>query len=190
MRIARLPISELKPAPYNPRVALRPGMPGYERLKRSLEEFDLVQPIVWNRTTGHVVGGHQRLQVLTDQGRTEIDCVVIEASLEREKALNVALNNPQVGGKWDEDKLLDLVAELESLPDIDATLTGFSAADLQHLHFQPLPASELPQAEPSGPPVVQVTLELPPDDWAAAHPVLDEFLAQFPRTRLHVRHPS
>ncbi|MDX1969620.1 MAG: ParB N-terminal domain-containing protein [Planctomycetaceae bacterium] len=101
MRIETLPLADLKPAPYNPRKKLRPGMPAYERLKRSLAEFDLVQPIVWNRTTGHVVGGHQRLQILKDRGDVDVACVVIEVSLEREQALNIALNNPQVGGDWD-----------------------------------------------------------------------------------------
>ena len=70
MNIQRLPISKLKPAPYNPRKVLKPGMRGYRRLERSLSEFDLVQPLVWNKTTGHVVSGHQRLEILKARGVT------------------------------------------------------------------------------------------------------------------------
>jgi len=58
INLQRLPIAQLKPAPYNPRIDLKPGTPEYQRLERSLIEFDLVEPIVWNELTGHVVSGH------------------------------------------------------------------------------------------------------------------------------------
>ncbi len=70
MQLRTLPVSLLKPAPYNPRIVLQPGMPGYDRLKRSLTEFGLVQPIIWNESTGHIVGGHQRLAILEAEGIT------------------------------------------------------------------------------------------------------------------------
>src|SRR3990167_6581730 len=82
--VERLPLSRLKPAPYNPRVALKPGMPEYEKLKRSIVEFGYAELAVWNRRTGHVVGGHQRLVVLGDLGRTEADVIVVDLPLERE----------------------------------------------------------------------------------------------------------
>ena len=81
MRIETLAVSKLIPADYNPRKDLRPGDPEYEKLKRSLEEFGYVEPVIWNKTTGHVVGGHQRLKVLMDTGATEVDCVVVEMSV-------------------------------------------------------------------------------------------------------------
>ncbi len=186
MRIETLPLSALQPAPYNPRKKLRPGMPAYERLKRSLAEFDLVQPIVWNRTTGHVVGGHQRLQILQDRGDTSVECVVIEVSLEREKALNVALNNTQVGGDWDHSLLGELLGELQQIPDFDPTLTGFSAADFKHLCFEPnatLTADD--EADNTG--QIQITLDVPRDDWDDLRPALDQVLAEYPQIRTHVR---
>lgn len=48
-----------------------------------------MEPIIWNKTTGNVVGGHQRLKVLLDLGQTEIDCVIVELDDKREKALNL-----------------------------------------------------------------------------------------------------
>lgn len=164
-------------------------MPGYERLKRSLTEFDLVQPIVWNRTTGHIVGGHQRWQILKDRGDQTVECVVVELSLEREKALNVALNNSQVGGDWDQAKLIDLVADLQSLPDFDATLTGFDAADLKHLLFTPAALETSHEQAPDDEQTssVQVTLDIPRDAWDDVRPTLDEFLATHPKLRAHVR---
>ena len=62
MIIKKIPISRIKEAAYNPRLDLKPGDPEYEKIKRSIEEFDLVEPLVWNETTGNLVGGHQRLK--------------------------------------------------------------------------------------------------------------------------------
>ena len=62
MVIQTLPVDKLVPADYNPRKDLKPGDTEYEKLKRSLSEFGYVEPVIWNKTTGHVVGGHQRLK--------------------------------------------------------------------------------------------------------------------------------
>mgnify|MGYP001175359246 CR=1 FL=1 len=92
MEIQKIPAEKLKAAKYNPRKNLKPGDPEYEKLKRSIEEFGYVEPVIWNRRTGNIVGGHQRYKVLTALGIKEIDCVVVDMDEEREKALNVALN--------------------------------------------------------------------------------------------------
>ena len=68
MRIETLSLGDLNPADYNPRKDLQPGDSEYEKLKRSLAEFGYVEPVIWNKTTGHIVGGHQRLKVLADLG--------------------------------------------------------------------------------------------------------------------------
>ena len=122
MIIVKKKIDELKAASYNPRKDLKPGDKEYEKLKRSITEFGYVEPVIWNERTGTVVGGHQRLKVLKDLGYEEIDCVVVNISLEQEKALNVALN--KISGEWDNALLGDLLKELE-LTGYDITLTGF-----------------------------------------------------------------
>jgi len=175
MLIRRIALNDLKPAPYNPRVSLQPGMPAYDRLARSLAEFDLVQPIVWNEQTGHVVSGHQRLQILKDRGAAEIDVVVVSMSLEREKALNVTLNNSQVGGDWDTEKLIDLIGELDALPDFDATLTGFDADDLKDLVLAPDPGF-VPDEEEETDSFIKVVLEIPPEQWEDVEPDLDQLI--------------
>ena len=124
MVIQKLSVDNLVPADYNPRKDLKPGDPEYEKLKRSLSEFGYVEPVIWNKTTGHVVGGHQRLKVLIDTGVTEAECVVVEMGEEKEKALNVALN--KISGEWDKDKLSLLIADLQGA-DFDVSLTGFDA---------------------------------------------------------------
>ena len=122
MEIQKIPAARLNPAAYNPRVDLKPGDKEYEKLKRSINEFGYVEPVIWNRQTGNVVGGHQRLKVLMDLGQTEIDCVVVDLDLAREKALNIALNKIQ--GDWDEDKLAAIMADFDAEA-FDVSLTGF-----------------------------------------------------------------
>jgi hypothetical protein len=55
MIIKRISISKINPAPYNPRKDLQPGDPEYQKLLKSLDEFDCVEPLVRNRRTGHLV---------------------------------------------------------------------------------------------------------------------------------------
>lgn len=128
MLIKSLPITSLKPADYNPRKDLQPGDPEYDKLKRSLTEFGYVEPVIFNQTTGRVVGGHQRLKVLADLGHTDVECVIVELDDTREKALNVALN--KISGDWDESKLALLIADLDA-SDFDVELTGFDEAEIQ-----------------------------------------------------------
>ena len=130
MEIQKIPAARLNPAAYNPRVDLKPGDKEYEKLKRSINEFGYVEPVIWNRQTGNVVGGHQRLKVLLDMGQTEIDCVVVDLDLSHEKALNIALNKIQ--GDWDEDKLAAIMADFDAEA-FDVSLTGFDAGEVDAL---------------------------------------------------------
>ena len=130
MLIEKIPVEQLIPAGYNPRKDLQPGDPEYEKLKRSMEEFGYVEPIIWNKNTGNVVGGHQRLKILVANGASQIDCVVVELDEEKEKALNIALN--KVSGDWDKDKLVLLISDLQA-EDFDVTMTGFDLAEIDGL---------------------------------------------------------
>ena len=130
MVIEKKNTADLLPADYNPRKDLKPGDPEYEKLKRSLEQFGYVEPVIWNKATGRVVGGHQRLKVLIDMGITEVECVVVDLPEDKEKALNIALN--KISGDWDKDKLAVLIADLQGTA-FDVSLTGFNAAEIDDL---------------------------------------------------------
>ncbi len=130
MNIKKIAVADLQAADYNPRKDLQPGDPEFEKLKRSVEEFGYVEPVIFNQATGRVVGGHQRLKVLTALGHTEIECVIVDLDEAKEKALNVALN--KVKGEWDESKLALLIADLQA-EDFDVTLTGFDPAEVDAL---------------------------------------------------------
>lgn len=133
MEIRKIPIEQLNPAAYNPRKDLQPGDPEYEKLKRSIQEFDLVEPLVWNERTGRLVGGHQRLKVLQELGYEEVEVSVVDLPEEKEKALNIALN--KISGDWDNEKLKDLLEELDT-GDFDIELTGFGMDEIEDLMTQ------------------------------------------------------
>ena len=132
MEIRTLKATEIKAADYNPRKDLQPEDAEYNKLRRSIEEFGYVEPIIWNERTGNVVGGHQRLKVLLEKGAQEIECVVVSLDDKDEKILNVLLN--KVKGRWDIGKLADLLQELDEAGAMEAT--GFEDWELQSLLMQ------------------------------------------------------
>jgi hypothetical protein len=101
-----LPIEKLVPAPYNPRAIKDEAMEG---LKTSLDRFGLVQEIVVNKRTMHIVGGDKRVKALKEMGATEVPVCFVDLTDAEEKALNVTLNNPMIQGEFTGDlqKILD-----------------------------------------------------------------------------------
>ena len=131
LTIKKVQINKIKPASYNPREDLKPGDPEYEKLLKSIDQFGCVKPLVWNRRTGNLVGGNQRFKILVARGDTEVSCSVVDLPLEKEKALNIALN--KISGIWDEGKLATLLDEFIRLPDFDVELTGFDLPEASEL---------------------------------------------------------
>lgn len=130
MDIQKIPIEKINPAKYNPRKDLKPGDPEYEKLKKSILEFDYIDPIIWNKRTGNIVGGHQRFKILKELNLTEIEVSVVDLDENREKALNLALN--KTGGDWDIPKLNALLQEL-LVSELDIEVTGFSEDEIEGL---------------------------------------------------------
>lgn len=162
MIIEKKNTADLLPADYNPRKDLKPGDAEYEKLKRSIEQFGYVEPVIWNQTTGRVVGGHQRLNVLMDMGMTEVDCVVVAMDEEKEKALNIALN--KISGDWDKDKLALLIADLQGA-DFDVSLTGFEPAEIDALFKDTLKDGVKDDDFDVGAELAQPTMTKPGDVW-------------------------
>ena len=131
MRIESTSLARLNPAPYNPRKDLKPGDPEFLKIARSIDEFGLVEPLVWNERSGNLVGGHQRLKVLIERGVEEVEVSVVDLPPEREKALNIALNKVQ--GDWDPRKLAELLDGLTTIDGFDVTLTGFDLPEVDEL---------------------------------------------------------
>jgi hypothetical protein len=181
VEIRYLPLLELKEAPYNPRTIVPETSPVYQRLRRSLLSFGLVEPLIWNETTGHVVGGHFRLRVLRELGVEVVPVCVVRLTLEREKALNIVLNNPEVQGRFDPKRLLAVLRELEPLPELE--LTGFTAATLQDLNWQPQALTVVPASEDRE--EIEVTLGIPCSIWRQVEAELDALIRRYD-LRCHV----
>tara|TARA_Y100001938_G_scaffold10983_1_gene13687 strand:+ start:192 stop:680 length:489 start_codon:yes stop_codon:yes gene_type:complete len=88
MKIEEIEISKLKPATYNPRQI---STKQYNDLKKSIERFGLVDPIIVNKDNT-VIGGHQRLKIIKSLGEKTIGCIVLDLNKEKEKELNIRLN--------------------------------------------------------------------------------------------------
>lgn len=142
MEIKKISIDKINPASYNPRKDLKPDDVEYKHLVKSIDEFGYVEPLVWNKRTGNLVGGHQRFKVILAQGAKEVLVSIVDLSIEKEKALNIALNKIQ--GDWDEQKLALLLDELTNVPEFNVELTGFETEEISELLDRAL--TESPQA--------------------------------------------
>ena len=159
-RFETLKLADIIPAPYNPREDIEPGTEEYKRLRKSLEDHGMVEPPVVNIHNMRCIGGNQRLTVLRDMGVEEVLCSVIDQPDEsKEMKLCLALN--RIEGRWDTDKLGDLLRD----DDVVQFETGFDPDELavyRHLEDtrdpddwpegdeDPFGADEDPDAEDGG----------------------------------------
>ncbi len=128
INIQEMSINDITPADYNPRIDLNENDDEYKKIKNSIEEFGYVDPVIWNKRTGNIVGGHQRYTVLKDLGYDKVDVSVVDMNEQDEMALNVALN--KVEGEWDRNKLKDVIEQLE---EDRLMFTGFDEDEIDSL---------------------------------------------------------
>lgn len=97
-------------AKYNPRTISNRNRAG---LKLSLRKFGYTQNIVFNRRTETLVSGHQRLDILAEQGYERVQVHVVDLPEKLEKELNVAMNSPSVAGEFtpDIDRLIQEILD-------------------------------------------------------------------------------
>jgi DNA modification methylase len=125
MKIEIKKLSDLKPAPYNPRQS---NAEQEKQLKSSLEKFGVVEPIIFNKQTGFIVGGHFRIRELKKLGYKEIECVIVDLNEADEKELNIRLNANT--GSWDWDELANNW-DSELLSDWGLEIPGFEPTILE-----------------------------------------------------------
>jgi len=143
-------VSDLKPNELNPRQIDDWHL---DTLGKSLKKFGDLGCIVFNRRSGKMVGGHQRLKSLPPdspvtittnyltptqtwtvaEGFVEIDGEKfkyreVDVDEQTEKAMNIAANKH--GGEWNLPKLNDWLLELDQ-ENYDMDLTGFSPEELE-----------------------------------------------------------
>lgn len=139
MEYEKIGLNEIVPSDYNPRNMTPSQM---KKLEKNLEKFGLVDPIIINLQNNHIIGGHQRYNILfnkyanTDDGAVhqlnlirlgDIGWVFEDTQLEvkdenHEKALNLSLN--RLDGEFDKEQTNNLISELTEAQ-FDLDLTGF-----------------------------------------------------------------
>lgn len=149
MEFKKIKIDNLIHADYNPRKDLKVGDSEYEKIKKSIQEFGYVEPVIINKNCEIegkylIIGGHQRSKVLKELGYEEIDCVVIDVDKSKEKALNIALN--KISDDWDEERLSKLLDELK-IEEYNIELTGFEWSEAEKLWDEYIDKDEQSQDE-------------------------------------------
>lgn len=131
--IVLITIEKLNPATYNPRFISDIEK---AKLKRSIQEYGMVEPIVVN-ADNTIIGGHQRVVAAKELGWSEVPCIVVSLDKHKEQLLNLALNRIQ--GEWDYNKLYDILAVMEG---DDISLAGFDTDEVKKIRELLSSASE------------------------------------------------
>jgi DNA modification methylase len=126
--VEQVPISDLRPDVGNPR---RISSEELEALTRSIQRFGFVDPVIARREDRTVIGGHQRLLGARRLGYKTVPVVFVDLTSEQAKVLGLALN--KISGTWDQELLARLLAELNEVPDVDLTLSGFGDDEVKAL---------------------------------------------------------
>lgn len=117
----------IKNADYNPRLMDKEAK---KRLRKNIAKHGLVSALTWNKRTGNLVGGHQRLEqldALENSKDYELTVCVVDVDEREEATLNVQLNNPSMQGDWDFDKLAMMAEDFDL--DLSEDL-GFTETDI------------------------------------------------------------
>lgn len=116
--VRRIRVSEIDAAHYNPRDITESALAG---LKASVDEFKLVQPLVWNLRSQRLVGGHQRHKTLDPNSETDV--IQVDLDEVREMALNASLNDPTKQGDFT-SAISEILDRIEAdQPDLFSRLT-------------------------------------------------------------------
>jgi len=109
LKVEKFDLRKLEFADYNPRMMTPEARTG---LNESLDSLGLLElPIVnVSQDPPRIIGGHQRVREMLEEGYTHADCVVTRMDDVAEMAANIALNNYATQGTFD---------PVKALPDLD-----------------------------------------------------------------------
>ena len=133
-----VPISKLVPYVNNARTHSPSQI---NKLRSSLREFGLINPVIIDRDYG-VIAGHGRILAAKEEGITEVPCVFADHLTEaQKKAYIIADNRMAMDAGWDEE-LLRVEIEALQAENFDPLLTGFDEKELSKLFDDGLDAKE------------------------------------------------
>ena len=131
MKIELIRLDDYVDSPFNPRIMFKEGDPAFDTLRKSVDEFDFLQPLIVNTRTMHIVAGHLRKRVLKSKGIDKAEAVIVDFDEVKEKAAVISFN--KISGAWDFEKLADILSELSEMPNFDIKVTGFTPPELSQL---------------------------------------------------------
>ena len=166
---------DIKLADDNPRTISKDAR---QRLKATMKEIGLIQPLIWNQRTGVLVSGHQRLSLLDEMERYTpggdrsytLEVAAVDLDEKQERRMNVFLNNQSAMGEFDLDALNSLRLEF----DLDTADLGFSAEDIEVLFPVEIPRELEDTAEASrakDAPIQTTAPNATAPSWKASRPV-------------------
>lgn len=148
LKVVDVLLADLEPAAWNPRTL---SSKDKNDLKRSLDNFGCVEPLLVRKEDMSIIGGHQRYYVALELGWPDIPCVILDLTETQAKVLNVGLN--KISGDWETDKLQELLAEIAT-EELEVDLTGFSDADMAAMGIYLDPTLAPEPTEPTKPETV------------------------------------
>jgi len=126
MHIERLPLSEIKPYPNNP----RKNKKGVAAVKRSIEKFGFTQPLIVNAERV-IICGHTRYEAAKELNLESVPVIVkMDLTPKQERAYRIADNRVTQETDWDKWKLRSEFNELFSDGDF---FTGFTQEEVSDI---------------------------------------------------------
>lgn len=122
---------ELTNLPFNPH---KIDAHAKRKLLQNLRTVGLIQPITWNKRTGHIVSGHKRIGNIDDlHGHDDymLDVAVVDMDEKQEELQAIFMNNYTAQGEYDLDALTKRIEEKGA--DFDLEMAGFDIADLESM---------------------------------------------------------
>lgn len=151
-KATKVSIDKIKPYSNNPREITPEAV---EAVRRSIEEFGYVQPLVVD-TKNVIIAGHTRFEALRELGVTEVDVYRVKMSEEQARKYRLVDNRTHELTDWAHDKLIAELREWEGellqsyFADIDLDIGQASASSVTEAEIEQgaIKAATITQAPP------------------------------------------
>jgi 16S rRNA G966 N2-methylase RsmD len=154
LTVQMVKVEDLVPWERNP----RHNDAAAERLAYTIQEQGWTTPILVQRESGRIIGGHTRLKAAMKIGLTEVPVIHLDVEDRQADAIAIADNRLGEIAEWDNDELARLLEEIEA-DGGDLLAIGYNDADWAELldsldeegAFDELPGDVEPEEPPEEP---------------------------------------